>query len=373
MTETIAGFEAATGLFRVLDDAGGVFPGRDPGLDDATLTQIYRALRQLRLLDEKMLIVQRQGRIGFYGEVKGQEATPIAAGFALRHDDWVFPGLREGAVMLVRGFPLATYVAQCWGNGRDVQKGRQMPSHYSGRAVNQVAWSSCIGPQIPQAVGAAWAMKLQGHDRVAVGFFGDGATSQPDFHNAANFAGVYKLPALLVCQNNHWAISVPSSAQTASASFAAKAVAYGIPGVRVDGNDALAVYTVMREAAARARAGGGATLIECVTYRIGAHSSSDDPSRYRKQEEVDAWVAKDPVERFRRFMYARGLCDEARDAALTEALSQEINAAIQEAEASPALRRESLFEDVYAGLPWHLDEQRSDLVGRAPAKGHGEH
>ena len=145
------------GLLRVLTDDGDV--SSDPGVDDATLRRMYRELRRLRTLDEKMLIVQRQGRIGFYGEVKGQEATPVATGFALRADDWVFPGLREGAVMLVRGFPLATYVAQCWGNGLDVQKGRQMPSHFSGRAVNQVSWSSCIGPQIPQAVGAAWAMR----------------------------------------------------------------------------------------------------------------------------------------------------------------------------------------------------------------------
>lgn len=373
MTEMIAGYEAATGLFRVLADDGGLQPGIELGLDDDTLRKMYRELRRLRLLDEKMLIVQRQGRIGFYGEVKGQEATPIATGFALRSDDWVFPGLREGAVMLVRGFPLATYVAQCWGNGLDVQKGRQMPSHYSGRAVNQVAWSSCIGPQVPQAVGAAWAMKLQGHDRVAVGFFGDGATSQPDFHNACNFAGVYKLPALLVCQNNHWAISVPSSAQTASESFAVKALAYGIPGIRVDGNDPLAVYVAMRDAAARARRGEGATLIECVTYRIGAHSSSDDPSRYRKQEEVDAWVAKDPVDRFRRFVLAYGLETEASDAALTEALSAEIGAAINEAEAAPELKRETLFEDVYEGLPWHLREQQDELLARPQAKGHGAH
>lgn len=361
------------GLFRVLDDEGVADPRFDPGLDDATVTRMYRALRQLRLLDERMLLVQRQGRIGFYGEVKGQEATPIAAGFALRGDDWVFPGLREGAVMLVRGFPLATYVAQCWGNSLDVQKGRQMPSHYSGRAVNQVSWSSCIGPQVPQAVGAAWAMKLRGHDSVAVGFFGDGATSQPDFHNACNFAGVYKVPAVLVCQNNHWAISVPSREQSAAPTFASKAVAYGIPGVRVDGNDALAVYAVLHAAAERARAGGGPTLVECVTYRIGAHSSSDDPTRYRAQAEVDAWVRRDPVERFRKYMVRRGLLDDAREAALVEALDTEIRAAIVEAEAAAPVPRESLFDDVYAAPPAHLQAQRAELLGRPPAKGHGAH
>lgn len=352
------------GLLRVLTDEGDV--SRDPGLDDATLRRMYRELRRLRTLDEKMLLVQRQGRIGFYGEVRGQEATPVATGFALRADDWVFPGLREGAVMLVRGFPLATYVAQCWGNALDVQKGRQMPSHFSARSVNQVSWGSCIGSQIPQAVGAAWAMRQQGGDSVAVAFFGEGATSQPDFHNAANLAGVWKAPVVLICQNNHWAISVPSSHQTASPTFASKAVAYGMPGVRVDGNDALAVYCAVRDAAARARRGDGPTLIECLTYRIGAHSSSDDPTRYRDQAEVDAWMKKDPIDRFRRFLTAYGLHDDAAEAALQAELDAEVRAAIAEAEAAAPVARGTLFDDVYAERPWHLREQ-GEALDRAPA------
>ncbi|MEZ4407584.1 MAG: thiamine pyrophosphate-dependent enzyme [Polyangiales bacterium] len=371
MTVIAAPDDPMFGLLRVLRDDD-TADASAHGLDDDALRRMYRELRRLRLLDEKMLIVQRQGRIGFYGEVKGQEATPIATGFALDRDDWVFPGLREGAVMLVRGFPLATYMAQCWGNSLDVQKGRQMPSHYSGRAVNQVSWSSCIGPQVPQAVGCAWAMKLRGARAVAVGFFGDGATSQPDFHNAANFAGVYKVPAVLVCQNNHWAISVPSKAQTAAPTFASKAVAYGMPGVRVDGNDALAVYVAVRDAAARARAGEGPTLIECVTYRIGAHSSSDDPTRYRAQSEVDAWVAKDPVERMRRHLVARGLHDDVAEKALVEAIDAEIRAAVNEAEAAAPVERASLFDDVYATPPWHVAEQRAELLSREPpAPAHG--
>lgn len=372
MTEVLArSDDPMFGLLRVLRDDDTSDPATDPGLSDEVLRRMYRELRRLRLLDEKMLIVQRQGRIGFYGEVKGQEATPIATAFALEPDDWIFPGLREGAVMLVRGFPLSTYVAQCWGNSADVQKGRQMPSHYSGRAVNQVSWSSCIGPQIPQAVGCAFAMRARGASSVAVGFFGDGATSQPDFHNAANFAGVWKVPALLICQNNHWAISVPSSAQTAAPTFASKAVAYGIPGVRVDGNDPLAVYVAVRDAAARARRGEGTTLIESVTYRIGAHSSSDDPSRYRAQSEVDAWLAKDPVERMRRHLLARGLWSDAEEARAAEELTAEIAAAIALAEAAEPVRREQLFDDVYAARPWHLEEQRADLLSHAPAQSHG--
>ncbi len=360
--------DPAFGLLRVLQDDGSAV--NDPGLDDATLLRVYRELRRLRLLDEKMLIVQRQGRINFYGEVKGQEATPIATGFALRADDWVFPGLREGAVMLVRGFPLATYVAQCWGNSLDVQKGRQMPSHFSGRAVHQVAWSSCIGPQIPQAVGAAMAMRAQRRGTVALGFFGDGATSQADFHNAMTTAARFRPPVVLACQNNHWAISVPSRAQTAAPTFAAKAHAYGLPGVRVDGNDVLAVYAAARAAAERARAGEGPTFLECVTYRMGAHSSSDDPSRYRSAEEVALWAQRDPIDRFRRYMARRGLVTDASDEALLAELTAEIQAAIAEAERHPNAPREEVFDDVYAELPWHLREQR-EAMRRAPAaKGH---
>jgi pyruvate dehydrogenase E1 component alpha subunit len=356
------------GLVRVLDDEG--HATRDVGLDDRALLQMYRELKRLRLLDEKMLLVQRQGRIGFYGEVKGQEATPIATGFALDASDWVFPGLREGALMLVRGFPLATYLAQCWGNSLDVQKGRQMPSHFSGRAVNQVAWSSCIGPQVPQAVGAAMAMRARGDRAIAVGFCGDGATSEPDVHNAMTFAAKFRAPVVIICQNNHWAISVPSRSQTAAPTFASRAVAYGIPGVRVDGNDALAVYDVVRKAADRARAGGGPTFIESVTYRMGAHSSSDDPTRYRSNDEVADWARRDPVERFRRFMTWRGIINETSEEHLLEELGAEIHAAITEAERHGAPAREGIFDDVYAELPWNLREQRESLRATEPAKGH---
>jgi pyruvate dehydrogenase E1 component alpha subunit/2-oxoisovalerate dehydrogenase E1 component alpha subunit len=203
------------------------------------------------------------------------------------------------------------------------------------------------------------------------GFFGDGATSQPDFHNAMNFAAVYKVPAVLVCQNNHWAISVPSRQQTAAPTFAAKAHGYGMPGVRVDGNDVLAVYSVLRQAAARAREGEGPTLVECVTYRMGAHSSSDDPSRYRAQEEVDRWALRDPVARYRSYLLARGLVTDASDEALLAELGRELAEAIAAAEAAPPVARETLFDDVYHTLPWHLAEQRQELLGRPAAKGHG--
>ena len=359
------------GLLRVLRDDGSADPENDPRLDDDVLRRGYREMRRLRLIDARMVVLQRQGRVGFYGACTGQEAVPIATGLVLQKDDWVFPALREQSVMLVRGFPLTQFIAQVFGNSGDVLKGRQMPSHHSARSVNQVSWSSCIGPQLPQAVGTAWAMKLKKDRNVSVGFCGDGATSQGDFHNAMNFAGVYKVPAIIVCQNNHWSISVPTEKQTASRTLAIKGRAYGVPSVRVDGNDLLAVYKVMADAAARARDGHGPTFIEALTYRIGAHSTSDDPTRYRADAEVLAWKKKDPLDRLRKHMVHRGLVDDAFDAKLDEELTADIAAAVNEVEALPPPARATLFDDVYETLPWNLREQRAELEALPPAPSHG--
>jgi pyruvate dehydrogenase E1 component alpha subunit len=360
------------GLFRVLRDDGSADPATDPRMPIDLVLRSYRELKRLRLLDARMILMQRQGRVGFYGACTGQEATPIGAALAIEKGDWVFPALRESVMMLVRGFPLASYVAQVFGNSADVLKGRQMPSHMSGKSVNQVSWSSCIGPQIPQAVGAAWAAKIKKEKTVVLGFTGDGATSQPDFHNAMNFAGVFKTPCVIICQNNHWAISVPSSRQTASPTFAIKGRAYGVPSVRVDGNDVLAVWGAVRDAASTARAGGGPTFIEALTYRIGAHSTSDDPTRYRSQAEVDAWIKKDPLARLRAHLQVLGRVDDQKDQALEAELNAEIAKAIDEVEGLPEPDRDSIFEDVYAELPWHLKDQREELRAAPPApKPHG--
>ena len=359
------------GLYRVLRDDGSADPATDPGMSAELLRRAYREMKRLRLLDARMILLQRQGRVGFYGACTGQEATPIAAALAIEPNDWVFQALRESVMMLVRGFPLSTYLAQIYGNSGDILKGRQMPSHMSGRQVNQVSWSSCLGPQLPQAVGAAWAAKLKGDKVVTLGFVGDGATSEPDFHAAMTFAGVYRVPCVIICQNNHWAISVPSSRQTASATFAVKGRAYGVPSIRVDGNDVLALYHVISDAVARARAGRGPTYIEALTYRIGAHSTSDDPTRYRAQEEVELWMQRDPQARLRRHLVHLGLLDDATDTALEEELNAEIAAAVTAIEALPPPDRETLFDDVYKELPWNLKEQREELRRTPPAPAHG--
>jgi pyruvate dehydrogenase E1 component alpha subunit/2-oxoisovalerate dehydrogenase E1 component alpha subunit len=358
-------------LRRVLRDDGTADPATDPRVPSETLLRGYREMRRLRLLDARMITLQRQGRVGFYGAAQGQEAVPIATGLAVAQGDWVFPALREQSVMLVRGFPLRAFVAQVFGNSGDVLKGRQMPSHPSAREVHQVSWSSCIGPQIPQAVGAAWAMRARKTGAVSIGFMGDGATSQADFHSAMNFAGVWRVPCVLVCQNNHWSISVPTERQTASRTIAVKARAYGLPGVRVDGNDLLAVYGVMRDALARARSGEGATFVEAVTYRMGAHSTSDDPSRYRSQAEVDEWARKDPLDRLRKHLVHLGLVSDAGDAALDKELTAEIAAAVDDVERLPPPARASLLEDVYAEAPWNLREQLVELQKSGPTPTHG--
>lgn len=366
----IAADDPTLGLHQVIREDGSADPATDPFADRELLRRMFHEMLRIRLIDERMLMRQRQGRIGFYGTITGQEATPIAVGLATEKRDWIFPALREAAIMLVRGFPLETWLAQVYGNEADVLKGRQMPSHMSAREVNQVAWSSCIGPQIPQAVGAAWAAKLRKDDVVTIGFMGDGATSQPDFHTAINFAGVAQVPCVLICQNNHWSISVPTAKQTASETIAVKAHAYGVPGVRVDGNDVLAIHSKVKEAVDRARSGGGPTFIECVTYRMGPHSSSDDPTRYRSDDEVEVWRQRDPIDRFERYLRRAEVIEEGTREALTEQLNREILAAIEVVEGLPAPARSTLFEDVYAEDPWHLDEQREQLDGLPEAPSH---
>lgn len=330
-------------------------------LGSEQLVDVYRAMSLIRTLDERMMTLQRQGRIGFYGACTGQEAACIGSAYALRKSDWIFPALREGAAMLLRGFPLMPYLSQVFGNSGDLMKGRQMPSHQSARVVNQVSWSSCIGTQLPQAVGAAWAAKIKKEDTVVMAYLGDGATSAPDFHVAMNFAGVFRAPVVFVCQNNHWSISIPTDKQTASETIAVKAKAYGFPGVKIDGNDVEAVYAAASEAVARARSGEGPTLIEAETYRIGAHSSSDDPTRYRDPREVEVWKARDPLDRLRNRLMTAKLWDAARDEQLKAELLAQVNAAIEEAEKLPPPAPQTLFEDVYSDEPWHLAEERREF------------
>jgi TPP-dependent pyruvate/acetoin dehydrogenase alpha subunit len=350
-------------VIRVMDDDGRVVhPEREPALTGDELRRLFRVISLVRILDERMLRLQRQGRMGFYLSSLGEEATHIGAAHALRASDWLFPAYREAGAALYRGYPLPTFMCQLFGNADDPVKGRQMPVHHSVRRINFVSVSSPVGSHIPHAVGAAWAAKLSKRDDVAVAFFGEGATSTPIFHTSANMAAVAKAPAILLCRNNGWAISVPRSTQTASTTFAGKAIAYGMPGVLVDGNDILAMIHVVAEAAARARRGDGPTLIEALTYRRGAHSTSDDPSKYRDPAEVEEWKRRDPLDRLRKYMQARGELPEGLEARYRDEINEEIRQALVFAESRPPKPPlHSLFEDVYAELPWHLAEQQAAL------------
>jgi pyruvate dehydrogenase E1 component alpha subunit len=361
-------------LFRLLDEAGRLLPGARCPLDDDGLVHLYGWMVRVRALDDRLMGMQRQGRIGFYAEIKGQEGAVLGAASALGRDDWLVPALREAGAGLYRGLPLRHYVAQIFGNANDVSKGHAMPCHPGLRDERYLTMSSCIATQLPHAVGLAMAAQIRKEPVVTLACLGDGATSEPDFHVSANFAGVRKAPVVFFCLNNQWAISTPSAIQTASPSFAVKAMAYGFPGARVDGNDALAVHAAVKDAVERARQGGGPTLIEALTYRVSAHTSSDDPSRYRDESVTARWRDdKDPIRRLGTFLTSRGLLDEARETALRAEVEAEIKEAIaaEEHVGPPPLR--SLVEDVYAEVPARLEEQLASIEHLPRQKTGGVH
>ncbi|MCZ6597510.1 MAG: thiamine pyrophosphate-dependent dehydrogenase E1 component subunit alpha, partial [Planctomycetota bacterium] len=283
--------------------------------------------------------------------------------------DWLWSGLREGGAALMRGLPLSEYLAQMYCNSGDSAKGRQMCNHFQHKGSNYPSWSSVIGTQIPQGVGAAFASQRRGEDAVHGIYFGDGATSSNGFHSGMNFAGVWKVPVVFVCVDNGWAISVPSSEQTAAA-YEEKAVAYGFQGHRVDGNDVLACYRAMKVLTDSARAGGGPSLLVCRTYRMLGHSSADDPTRYRDPEEAELWATRDPVSRYTRFLVRRGVIADGESKRIEEELTAEIDAEIHRQEAADPMPLKSLVEDVYAEVPRHLRRQFNDFL--RIAERHGE-
>jgi pyruvate dehydrogenase E1 component alpha subunit len=352
----------APGVLRVMRDDGTVDPARDPGIADADLRALYTGMVKVRILDDRLVALQRQGRIGFHIGSIGEEAAILGSAFAMRSSDWIFPCYREFGAALWRGMPLQRYIDNMFGNANDVVKGRQMPDHYTCREAHFGSISSPVGTQITHAVGFAWAAKLKRDDLVVIVYFGDGGTSSNDFHSGLNFAGVFKTPTIFFCRNNGWAISVPTERQTASASFAEKGAAYGVPYLRCDGNDLLAVVSATREAVARAVRGEGATLIEAITYRLSGHSTSDDPKAYRAEDEVEEWRRRDPIARLRRLLAARGLWTDADQTAVEEDAQTEIKEAIAAAERVPGPGLDSMFNDVYAEPPWHLTEQTAYLL-----------
>jgi 2-oxoisovalerate dehydrogenase E1 component alpha subunit len=354
-------FEKEFPLYTVLRDDGSADPP-EVTLPDAESLRLYRFMVMERSLDERMVTLQRQGRIGFYIGSTGEEATVFGSAAGMEERDWIFPCYREHGAAFLRGLPLATFFCGLFGNAGDAMKGHQMPCHEAWRQGRYTSISSPIATQIPQAVGAAWAARIKKEDMVALTYFGEGATSANDFHTGLNIAGVRRLPVVFVCRNNGWAISVPRERQTASETIAQKAIAYGIRGERVDGNDLLAVYNATRRARARAAAGEGPTLLECVTYRLEGHSTSDDPRVYRPPELVEPWRKKDPIARMHAFLAKRGALTEEQDQALRADAKEEIRRALKEAEShDPKPPIETLIEGVYADPLWQQREQLEEV------------
>ncbi|PTX64234.1 pyruvate dehydrogenase E1 component alpha subunit [Melghirimyces profundicolus] len=315
----------------------------------------YRWMVQVRSFDRRSVILQRQGRIGTYAPLEGQEAAQVGSALALSKEDWIFPSYREHGVAMIAGMPLMRILLYWMGRveGNVPPEGvRVLPPYVP------------IATQLPQAMGAAWASKLKRERSVSVAYFGDGATSEGDFHEALNFAGVFQLPVIFFCQNNHYAISVPFSRQSAVPTVAERACAYNIRGIRVDGNDVLAVHSAMEEAVTRARKGDGATLIEAVTYRKGSHTTADDATRYRDPSEVEDWVReKDPISRMEALLKAEGLLSEEDVKKWEEQCKALVDRAVKEAEAAPAPSADHLFAHVFEELPPELNRQRAELSG----------
>jgi len=315
----------------------------------------------IRATDDRCLSLQRQGRIGFYAPLSGQEAAQIGSAAAMEANDWVFPSYRELAVALYRGVSLPEIFHQLVGDSKDPTKGRQMPNHFAFRDQHFVSASSPIGTQISQAVGAAIAARYRKDPIAVIAYFGDGATSSNDFHAGLNFAGVFAAPVVFFCENNEYAISLPRDRQTKSATLAEKAAAYGFPGVVVDGNDLDAVYVAVREARRRALSGGGPTLIEAQVYRFGPHTTSDDPRRYRSQQEVEAAKKDDPLLKLKSLLLQSGQLTEAGDAAIWEDAKAAVGQALAEAERTPPVDPHTLLEDVFQSPTPRLVLERAEL------------
>lgn len=340
----------------------GTLVGDPPGLGPDDLRTLFEHMLAVRLVDQRMLQLQRAGRVGFVGTATGLEGAIIGSACALEPQDWLWSGLREGGAAVMRGLPLAEYVAQMYGNANDTAKGRQMCNHFQHKESNYPSWSSVIGTQLPHATGAALASKLRGDDVVHGVYFGDGATSSSGFHSAMNMAGVWQIPVVFVCIDNGWAISVASHEQTAAASYADKAAAYGMPGREVDGNDVLACRQAMREALARARSGEGPSLLVLGTYRMHGHSSSDDPSKYRSDEEVARWAARDPIDRYEAWLLAQNILQAGDRERTTNRFLTLLDEIIHEQEAAPPMALKTLVEDVYSAVPTHLKHQYNRFV-----------
>lgn len=357
----------AYGLIRVLDDEGEALGDWNPQLDDASLLHGLRVMLLTRVFDDRMHRVQRQGKTSFYMKSTGEEAVAVAQVMALDSADMLFPSYRQQGALIHRGCALVDMMCQVFGNSRDRLKGRQLPVMYSSPEHGFFSISGNLATQVPQAVGWAMASAIKHDTRIAAAWIGEGATAEADFHYAATFAAVYRAPVLINVVNNQWAISTfQGIAGGEATTFAARAIGHGLPGLRVDGNDFLAVYAVTRWAAERARRNLGATLIELFTYRAAPHSTSDDPSGYRPKDEAAEWPLGDPIERLKQHLIKRGLWSQTQHEALAKELEEKVKADLKIAESygtlqTPPENADTMFDDLFKDMPAHLIRQRKEM------------
>lgn len=363
-------------MIRVLDDRGRAVGPWDPKLSPDTLRRMLRHMALVRAFDERMFRAQRQGKTSFYMKCTGEEAVAVAAAHALDAEDMCFPSYRQQGLLIARGCPLVDMMNQIYSNTADKLQGKQLPIMYSEKRFGFFSISGNLTTQYPQAVGWAMASAAKGDTRIAATWCGEGSTAEGDFHSALTFATVYRAPVIFNVVNNQWAISSFSGFAGAEATtFAARAVGYGIAGLRVDGNDALAVYAATEWAAERARTNAGPTLIEHFTYRAEGHSTSDDPGQYRSAGEPTAWPLGDPIARLRDHLIALGEWDEARHAAQDKELAEHVRAEQKSAEKNGILGHglhqplDTLFDGVFEEMPWHLREQQQQMIAEETTSG----
>lgn len=361
MPRTEIDLEQQVEYLSILDEHGGVDEDLEPNLPADFLLKLYRAILLGRRFDERMLSLQRQGRIGTFPPIKGQEAAQLGAVAALEASDWMVPSFRETAAEIWRGRALENVLLYFGGYDE---------GGYVAPERNDLPIAVPVASQLPHAVGIAWSLRYRQSNQVVMAFVGDGATSEGDFHEALNFAGVFQTPVVFVVQNNQWAISIPRSHQTRSKTIAQKALAYGMPGIQVDGNDVLAVYVAAREAIERARSGGGPTLVECVTYRLAMHTTADDPQKYRSAEEETKWIKRDPLPRFQKYLLDKQILSEEKIEALEVEIRDEIQAGVERAEELMSGLGDpmDMFDHMYAELPPTLQEQKQELIRELAAE-----
>lgn len=340
---------------QILDEEGNCDEALMPRLSNDDIKKIYEMLVLVRVFDQKAFNMQRQGRLGTYIQFKGQEACQVGSAYALEDDDFIFPMYRNSGLLIARKHPIVQ-VLQYWSGD---ERGLRSPNN-----VNNFPISISVGTQTVHAVGAAWAAKLRGTKQIAATYFGDGATSKGDFHEAMNFAGVFNVPVIFICENNQYAISVPRKKQTHSETIAQKAIAYGFEGIQVDGMDVFAVIKAMNDAVEKARNGNGPTLIECYTYRMCDHSTSDDALKYRTKEELELWSKKDPIERLEKYMRKKGLLDDSYKEAVANNSKNIIEKAVSEFEKFPAPDPKDIFKYVFVEMTLHQKEEMEELFGQ---------